>query len=129
MKILIAIIIILILINYFVTSHLLNGNWMTTDDFSQKSNAQLFLNLTGHLYRSSKLIIVNQDTEPLIIEGHMIFIGSPHNLLFYKNCGIVITRGYEGVLPKLLYYKFDISGKLILYKDKIYGDFSKLGDF
>ncbi len=130
MKILICIIIIIVLlfINYYVSSTLLNGNWISDEDFQKKSGSQVFLNLTKHLYRNAKIIIVN-DNDSIVVEGKMLFIGSPQSILFCKKSGLVITSGFEDILPKLLYYKYNINGSLVLYKDKVYGSFVKINDF
>lgn len=128
-KFLIAIIIVLLFLNLYVCSTLLNGNWESTEDFSEKSDSKLYLNLNGHFYRSAKLIIIKE--EALVFEGNIIFIGSPHGIFFWRNCGIAITsfdkEENEKIMPRLLYYTFcPLSGKLSLFRDKIYGEFQKL---
>jgi hypothetical protein len=128
MRILIYIIIILLFINFIIGSQLLNGNWISTNDFTEQCGAQLLLNLKNHVNRSAKLVMIPTDSEPIIIEGKMLFIGSPHNIFYYKNAGIVKTSGFENILPSLLYYKFNINGDLILYRNKIYGCFAKICD-
>lgn len=129
-KFLILLIIVLILLNLYICSSLLNGNWESTEEFSEKSDSKLYLNLQGHFYRNAKLIIIKD--EALVFEGNIIFLGSPHGLLFWRNFGLAIIsfdspQNNEKIMPKLLYYTFSpLSGKLCLFKEKIYGEFQKL---
>jgi hypothetical protein len=141
-KFLIIIIIVLLAINIFVCSSLLNGNWESTEEFSEKADSKLYLNLQGHFNRNAKIIIIKD--EALVFEGNIFFIGSPHGIFFWKNCGIAICTSFSpspsssqsdeekseketSILPKFLYYSFNpLKGHLTLFRDKIYAEMQKL---
>ncbi len=138
-KFLIILIIVLLVLNLYVCSTLLNGNWESTEDFSEKADSKLYLNLQGHFNRNAKLIIIKD--EAIVFEGNIFFIGSPHGIFFWRNCGIAICTNFgEGdeenkkskdksvkVLPKWLYYSFNpLKGHLTLFRDKVYAEMEKL---
>ena len=126
MKIFLAIILVIFFVNLYASSVLLNGNWESTDEFTESSHTKLYLNIDGHFSRDSKLVIIHGENARAV-EGRLTFIGSPIGFILYKNFGLVSVSGFNGVLPKILYYTFDpLHGKLSLFRDKVYGNFQKL---
>lgn len=118
------IIIALLLLNLYITATLLEGNWETTEDFTDRSQTKIFMNIRGKFYTDCRIIFIKD--EPVVSEGHMIFIGQPLGCIFMYNCGIVYIRGFDDIFPRWLYYRFDPTGSLILKRDKIYGEFTKI---
>jgi len=125
-KIYIIIIVIFLLINYWAAGCALQSTWQSTPEFTQSSGTKIYLDIQGRFYTDCRIMLVQN--EAVIRDGHITFIGlNPFSLLWFESRGIAVLSGFDGILPKKIYYKFNpMNGTLLLYKDVVYGDFVKL---
>jgi len=130
MKIIYILFIVLILIFYLSNlPKFFEGNWESTDEFINDSGTAIFLNISGWFKTKCKFIFIKDDITS-IVDGTMFFYSyNPLALLNYKSSGYVNIKFDSPIfdkMPKKIYYDYDPSGKLVLYKDKVYGSFIKL---
>ena len=125
MRFALLIILIIFIINWFSSTFILNGSWETVDEFTEKSDTKIYLNIQGLLQKDFRFIFSKD--ENIIIDSKCYMFSLPYSWAF-----VVKTYGYiyftdEVPFPKKIKYCFDPQeGLLKLYSDKVYGVFKKL---
>jgi hypothetical protein len=119
--------VILLLLNYYAAATALEGTWATTADFTERSGTKIFLDIQGKLWTSCRVVLM-QD-EAVIEDGHIVFVGlNPLSLTWFTaSRGVALVRGFDGVWPSKMYYKFDpLGGHLKLYQKKVFAEMTKV---
>ena len=130
---LICIVVILLLLNIYVSHQLLNGSWESTDEFTERSATKIFINIKGGIMRDCRVVMINATGENVVLDGTMTFINYNPLLLFQApTTGHVLVRGFEAQgtvspFPKKMKFHFNpLRGHLKLYGKVCYAELAKV---
>lgn len=128
MELLIAIILTLLLINIYLSYTALNGNWRSTDDFTEQSNTDLYLNICPSGLAKKSRFVLEKDGATVVLDGYLYFINyNPLSLLNMKCTGLLYTTGFDDFFPKKLYFQYaPTPGYLKIWDKVVYGEFCKI---
>lgn len=134
--ILICVIILILILNLYNSSKLLEGNWTTTEDFEDESGVKILLNIKNELFKKNCRIIMfnlnytgeDDDAATRIFDGSLCFINyNPLTSLLLPTHGYIHNSGFSELFPKWIEFKFNpVKSQLKLYGKVCYADMIKM---
>jgi hypothetical protein len=125
-KIASLLILVILLLNLYITFVLINGNYISTEEFAAESGAQIILNIQGIIKKSCRFIFIGANDETEIMDSGAWIICAPSLFLQTKARGYIIFSE-KMPFPRRVKFMFDaVAGSLRIYGKILYGEFTKI---
>jgi len=126
LAILIIVIILLIVYNWYVENNLINGVWSVSPEFAENNDIDDFIMYIDGYGRKTVRLVLTRGDEVITADGLMTFVyTNPFSYIFPLNSsGKVFVSGCDDVFSKRMTFSIDIfKGILKFTGEKNYGEF------